>query len=196
MSKTRIIDISHHQLSSKIDWNNAAKEVALFIIRVQYGSTTIDREYKKHVANCKKHRIPFGHYAYALFNSVEDAKAEAKVFLDRIDKDATFLVVDVEEKTTQTIEEMVPATQAFIDVCKEAGWKTGLYTGHHLYEPFRMDQVKADFRWIPRYGSNDGARQIKPSFPCEIWQYTSTGKTSWYSGNLDLNVLNGYPSAD
>jgi LysM repeat protein len=186
----KIVDISHHQSSHKIDWAKAAKEVALFIIRVQYGSTTIDREYKKHVENCKKYGIPFGHYAYARFVSVEDAKVEAKDFLQRLDKDAKFLVLDVEELTT-TKNEIVPASQAFIDVCKAAGWKTGLYTGHHFYKPYGMDKVKADFLWIPRYGSNDGTANHKPDFACDLWQYTDKGRVSWYGSNLDLNNLHG-----
>ncbi len=194
MNKTLIVDVSHHQLTSNINWAKAAEEVALMIIRVQYGSTVIDREYVKHVHNCKKYGIPFAHYAYARFVSENDAIVEARDFLNRIDPAAKFLVVDVEDKTTPTVAQMKPATQAFIDVCKASGWKVGLYTGHHLYKPFGMDKVNADFLWLPRYGSNDGTQQKKPDYPCEIWQYTSKGKVSWYNGNLDLNTLNGSKS--
>lgn len=186
-----IIDISHHQPSHKIDWEKASKEVSFFIIRVQYGSTSIDREYKKHVANCKKYGIPFGHYAYARFVSVEDAKVEAKDFLDRMDKDAKFLVVDVEEQTTREKDTMALATQAFIETCKREGHRVGLYTGHHFYKPYHMDKVKADFLWIPRYGTNNGKPQTKPDYPCDLWQYTSVGRVSWYDGNLDLNKIHG-----
>ncbi|WP_187445640.1 GH25 family lysozyme [Bacillus infantis] len=195
MAKTQIVDISHHQLSSRINWAQAAKEVDLMIIRVQYGSSLVDREYKKHVANCKKYGIPFAHYAYARFVSVTDAKIEAKDFLNRIDKGAKFLVLDVEELTTSK-SEIVAASQAFIDVCKAAGWKTGLYTGHHFYKPYGMDKVKADFLWIPRYGVNEGVAQTKPSYSCDIWQYTDKGKVSWYSGHLDLNKLHGSKDLD
>ncbi|WP_162990095.1 GH25 family lysozyme [Mesobacillus foraminis] len=189
MNKNLIADISHHQLSHNIDWAAAAKEVALMIIRVQYGSNTIDREYKKHVANCKKYKIPFGHYAYAQFVSVNDARDEAKHFLERIDKDAKFLVLDVEECTTRK-DQIVSATQEFIDVCKKAGWKIGLYTGHHFYKPYGMDRVAADFLWLPRYGKNEGKRDIKPAYECDLWQYTDRGRVSWYCGNIDLNHIN------
>lgn len=189
MMKKLIVDISHHQPSSKINWAQAAKEVDLMITRVQYGSTTVDKEYKNHVANCKKHNIPFGHYAYARFVSVADAKVEANDFLSRIDKGAKFLVVDVEEQTCKNPADIVPATQAFIDTCKKAGFKVGLYTGNHFYKPYGMDKAKADFLWIPRYGANDTRK--KPDYPCDLWQYTETGKVSWYNGNLDLNELTG-----
>ncbi|MGM9986147.1 MAG: GH25 family lysozyme [Bacillaceae bacterium] len=190
MSKGLIVDISHHQPSAKIDWKKATESVALMIIRVQYGSETIDREYKNHVANCKKFYIPFGHYAYSLFKNVEDAKVEAENFIKRADKDAKFLVLDVEELTTAK-EDVVKASQAFIDVCKKAGFKTGLYTGHHFYEPYQMNKVKADFLWIPRYSASGREPYIKPKYPCDIWQYTETGKVNFYNGNIDLNRLNG-----
>lgn len=189
MTKSLIVDLSHHQLSHEIDWSQAANEVALMIIRVQYGSTTIDREYKKHVANCKKNNIPFGHYAYGRFVSVTDAKVEAREFLKRIDKEAKFLVLDVEECTTAK-NQIVPATQAFIDTCKEAGWKIGLYTGHHLYKPFGMEKIVADFLWLPRYGKNEGKLDRKPDYDCDLWQYTDRGEVTWYGRNLDLNMIN------
>lgn len=180
-----IVDISHHQLSSTINWEKAAKEVAFMIIRVQYGSLKEDTEYKKHVANCKKYNIPFGHYAYARFVSVADAKVEVNDFLSRIDKAAKFLVVDVEEQTCKKSTDLVPATQAFIDSCKKADYKTGLYTGNSFYKDYNMNKVKSDFLWVARYGTS------KPAVPCDLWQYTESGKVSWYAGNLDLSSLNG-----
>lgn len=185
-----IIDISHHQPSKNINWAKAAKELSLVIIRVQYGSNLIDREYKNHVENCKKYGIPFGHYAYAKFVSVNDAKVEARDLLERADKEAKFLVLDVEELTTPK-NEILAASQAFIDECKAEGWKTGLYTGHHFYKPYGMDKVKADFLWIPRYGKNNGKPDVKPDYPCCLWQYTEKGRVSWFNSYLDLNLLNG-----
>lgn len=186
----KIIDISKHQ--GVIDFAKLKNEVDLVIIRVQYGSRKIDRRYKEYVAECKKYGIPFGHYAYARFVSVEDAKVEAKDFLQRADKDAKFLVVDVEEVTTKNPADLVPATQAFIDYLKQAGvQKVGLYTGHSFYKQYGMDKVKADFLWIPRYGKNDGTPDKKPDFPCDIWQYTDKGKIAGIEGYVDLNMLIG-----
>src|SRR5699024_241551 len=179
----KIADFSHHQ--GNVDWSKASKELDLAIIRVQYGSTTIDREYKKYVAECKKYNVPFGHYAYCLFVSKKDAIVEAEDFHKRADKDALFLVADVEQQTTKTAKEMAPATQAFIDTLKAKGWKVGLYSGHHTYEPLGMSKVKADFVWIPRYGTT------KPAFDCDLWQYTETGKMAGVPGNIDLNRLTG-----
>ena len=184
----KIADFSHHQ--GNVDWKKASSELDLAIIRVQYGSNVIDREYKEYVEGCKKHGIPFGHYAYCLFVSVKDAIQEAEDFHKRADKDALFLVADVEEQTTKHAADMAPATQAFIDTLKKKGWKVGLYSGHHTYKPLGMQKVKADFVWIPRYGNK------KPDYLCDLWQYTETGRLAGVTGNMDLNKLTGSKSLD
>lgn len=191
----KIADFSHHD---SVDWSKAKDELDLAIIRVQYGSLQIDTKYKEFVAACKQYNIPFGHYAYARFVSINDATVEADDFLKRADNAAKFLVVDVEEVTTQNPADIVPATQAFIDRCKAAGWKTGLYTGHFFYQKYGMDQVKADFLWIPRYAANDIGQPtgLKPDMPCDIWQYTENGSLAGASGGVDLNMLIGNKSLD
>jgi len=186
----KIVDFSHHD---SIDWSKAKDELDLAIIRVQYGSTTIDSKYKEFVAGCKRYNIPFGHYAYCRFVSINDAIVEARDFLARADKDAKFLVADVEEVTTRNPADIVPATQAFIDTCKAAGWKVGLYTGHSFYQQYEMNRVRADFLWIPRYASNDVGQPtgLRPDMPCDLWQYTEKGKLAGASGDVDLNMLVG-----
>ncbi|UQD52294.1 N-acetylmuramoyl-L-alanine amidase [Bacillus methanolicus] len=193
----KIADFSHHQ--GTVDWAKASKELCLAIIRVQYGSRSIDQKYKEYVAGCKKYGIPFGHYAYAQFVSVSDAVQEAKDFLARADKDAKFLVVDVEEVTTKNPADLVPATQAFIDYCKKnSGKKVGLYTGHSFYKEHRMDKVKADFLWIPRYAANDIGQPNgpKPDMQADLWQYTQNGRLAGVSGTIDLNMIIGSKNLD
>lgn len=187
-----IFDISHHQVSSKIDWVKLGKQADFGIIRVQYGSSTIDREYKNHVANAKKVGIPFGHYAYGRYVSVEDAKVEARDFLSRIDKEAKFLALDVEKDTITSCgtEKLAEASQAFIDVCKDSGYKVGLYVSHEIYKKYGMDKVKADFLWLPRYGSDNGTPSKKPDYTCDLWQYSQNCKVDWYPYGVDLNLLN------
>lgn len=189
----KIVDLSHHQPSNKINWSLASKDIDLAIIRVQYGSKDEDTEHKNHVANAKKYGIPFGHYAYGCFVSVNDAIVEANDFLKRADKEAKFLVLDVEKDTVKACgtKNLAQASQAFIDTCKKAGFKVGLYVSHELYKQYGMDKVKADFLWLPRYGSDNGTPQTKPAYPCDLWQYSQKCKVAWYDGFVDLNLLNG-----
>jgi GH25 family lysozyme M1 (1,4-beta-N-acetylmuramidase) len=178
---SHIIDVSHHQ--GTIDWTAAKKNVVLAILRVQDGSTTTDRQYRANASGCKKNNIPFGNYAFCRFVSVYDAKVEARDFWARGDQEALFWVADVEVKT---MNDMRAGAQVFIDELRRLGAKkVGLYVGHHTYTAFEAANIKADFKWIPRYSSH------KPAFPCDLWQYTDSGKIPGIDKNVDLNRLNG-----
>ena len=179
----KIADLSHH--NGSINWAAASKELELAIIRVQYGSRTIDTRYKEYVQGCKEYGVPFGHYAYGCYVSVQDAIVEANDFMARADKEAKFLVLDVEDDTLASCgaANLAKASQAFIDTCRATGWKVGLYVSHHMYTSYGLNTVNADFLWIPRYGN-------KPAYSCDLWQYTETGSLAGVTGNVDLNYLN------
>lgn len=186
-----IIDISHHQDPSKITYEILCKQLDMAIIRVQYGSRTIDRHYKTHIAEMKKHGVPYGVYAWVRGVSENDMQVEAQDFYDRSkDQNPAFYVLDVEEKS---MENMRAGINAYIDeLRKHTDKKIGVYIGHHLYKSFNLDLSKADFVWIPHYGVNNGKVNSKPDFPCDLHQYTSTGRLDGYAGNLDLNrLMNG-----
>ncbi|HDR8178650.1 GH25 family lysozyme [Bacillus cereus] len=176
----QIIDIS--KWNGDINWPIAKQYIDFIIARVQDGSNYVDPLYKGYVQAMKQHGIPFGNYAFCRFVSENDARIEARDFWNRGDKSATVWVADVEVKT---MDDMRAGTQAFIDELRRLGaQKVGLYVGHHMYAPFGMANVKADFVWIPRYGGK------KPDYPCDIWQYTETGNVSGI-GKCDLNELIG-----
>lgn len=179
-----IADISKWQ--GKVDFATLKRVLDLLIIRVQYGSSYEDPLHKWDEAHALNYGIPFGEYAYGKYVSVKDAIVEAKDFLNRIDKHAKFLALDCEGDTLQSCgsTHIAEASQAFIDTCRDAGFKTGFYCAHHMYGSYGLNHVKSDFTWIPRYGA-------KPVYPCDLWQYTQTGKLAGIAGNVDLNKLNG-----
>ncbi|MCU4900799.1 GH25 family lysozyme [Bacillus cereus] len=178
-----VVDIS--KWNGNINWPVAKQYLDFVIARVQDGSNYVDPLYKGYVQSMKQHSIPFGNYAFCRFVSIADARKEAQDFWSRGDKSATVWVADVEVKT---MNDMRAGTQAFIDELHRLGAnKVGLYVGHHMYEPFGMENVKCDFVWIPRYGGN------KPAYPCDIWQYTETGNVPGI-GKCDLNSLIGNKS--
>lgn len=192
--KKHIVDLS--KWNNKMNWPVAAPQIELAICRVQYGSNLIDHLYNDHVANLEKYGIPHGAYAYGCFVSVTDAIVEAKDFLKRVNKNAKFLVLDVEDDTVKSMKskgnlnDLAKASQAFIDTCKAAGWKVGFYVAHHMYGDYNLQSVQADFIWLPRYGTNDGRPQKKPSYSCDIWQYTDNGYINGI-GKVDINLLQG-----
>lgn len=187
-----ILDMSHWQ-TKPFDWLKIKEAVSGLIIRVQYGSSTVDKLYKTFVASAKANGIPFGSYAYGRYVSVADAKIEARDFVERSDKASKFLVLDVERDTLAACgpENLAAASQAFIDYCKAAGYKVGLYISHNMYDKYGMNKVKSDFLWIPCYGSDNGQPTTKPSFACDLWQYSQNCRITGYDGTVDLSLLNG-----
>ncbi|PFB05001.1 N-acetylmuramoyl-L-alanine amidase [Bacillus anthracis] len=189
-----LVDIS--KWNDKINWPVAAPQIEFAICRVQYGSNLVDHLYNEHIANLERYGIPHAAYAYGCFVSVADAIVEAKDFLARVNPNAKFLVLDVEDDTVKSMKskgnlnDLAKASQAFIDTCKAAGWKVGFYVAHHMYGDYNLQSVQADFIWLPRYGTNDGKPQKKPSYPCDIWQYTDNGHIDGI-GKVDINLLQG-----
>lgn len=185
-----IIDISHHQDPKKIDYKKLCSQIDMAIIRVQYGSKLIDRHYKTHIAEMKKHNVPFGVYAWVRGISEKDMEVEATNFYNRSkDLNPLFYVLDVEE---QSMANMRAGIDAYVKKLRSlTNKKIGVYIGHHLYKVFNLDLSKVDFIWIPHYGRNDGTLNSKPSYPCDIHQFTDKGKLDGYPGNLDLNRLPG-----
>lgn len=185
-----IIDISHHQDPKKINYAKLCSQLDMAIIRVQYGSKTVDKHYKTHIAEMKRHNVPFGVYAWARGISERDMQVEATDFYNRSkDLNPAFYVLDVEENS---MVNMRAGINAYVKKLRElTNKKIGVYIGHHLYKPFNLDLAKFDFVWIPHYGVNNGKVNSKPNFLCDLHQYTDKGKLDGYSGYLDLNRLMG-----
>ncbi len=185
-----IIDISHHQLPSKIDYDKLSKQVKWVIIRTQYGSRVIDKHYKTHHREFQKRGIPTAAYAWVRGVSIDDMKVEAIDFYQRTKEfNPTFWFLDVEE---ESMKDMRAGVSAYVRALKNCGAKkVGIYVGHHLYKKFNLNLNEVDAVWIPHYGRNDGTLNSKPSYPCDIHQYTNKGRLDGYSGYLDLNRLTG-----
>ena len=185
-----IIDISSWQDPAKINYDELAKQVKLAIIRTQYGSRHLDKHYKTHHTEFKKRGIPTAAYAWIRGINTADMKVEATDFYNRTKEfNPTIWFLDVEE---QTMPNMRAGTSAYVDQLRKLGAKKiGIYVGHHLYKQFNLNLDEVDAVWIPHYGKNDGTLNSKPSFACDIHQYTDKGKLDGYNGNLDLNTLTG-----
>lgn len=186
-----IVDLSHHQDPSKINYDVFAKQLDFAIIRTQYGSKTIDRHYKTHHKELQKRGVPTAAYAWVRGVSENDMRVEARDFYNRTKElNPTFWFLDVEEKSMSNMRDGV---KAYVDELRNLGaQKVGVYIAHHLYQSFNLDLSDFDAIWIPRYGQNTGQlHDAKPDYPCDLWQYTSVGRLQGYDGNLDLNILTG-----
>jgi GH25 family lysozyme M1 (1,4-beta-N-acetylmuramidase) len=191
---TAIIDVSKWQPS--INYDKFIKDTALIILRVGRrgtgGSVKIDECFIKHADALKKRGIRFGVYFYSIANTGTKAREEARSFVKWAkDYSPLFWAMDAEKK-----EITHEAIAVFADAMRKQGVKKlGCYVAHNLYQKYGYDGLRPrfDFTWIPRYGANRGTIEssIKPDFPCDMWQFTSTGKVAGISGNVDMNVITG-----
>jgi GH25 family lysozyme M1 (1,4-beta-N-acetylmuramidase) len=186
---TEIVDISKWQ--GGIDFKALAKKVAFVIARASCGSDK-DIKFDEYAKSMKENGIPFGVYCYSYAGTVEKAKDEAQKLVKYAKKyEPLFYVLDAEESklTKETIAAFVA------ELKKQRVKKTGCYVAHNHYKDYQYDSLRDsfDFTWIPRYGNNDGtaAGSTKPSYKCDLWQFTSRGKIDGIKGNTDMNIITG-----
>lgn len=190
----KIIDISKWQ--GNIDFKKLKNEVGLVIARASCGSDK-DVKFDEYAKAMIENRIPFAVYCYSYAGDEAKAKDEAQKLVAYSEQyDPLFFVMDAEEEKITTA-----AIKAFAEeLRKNTSERIGCYVAHNRYNTYKYETVKDlfDITWIPRYGKNDGTLEgsTKPSYECDLWQYTSTGKIAGISGNVDMNVINGKKSLE
>lgn len=197
--KTKGIDVSYYQ--GEIDFKKVkAAGVDFVIIRAGYGNALAypkqnDSRFEEYYKNAKAAGLNVGAYWYSYADSVEEAKQEAKSCLAAI-KGKTFempIFFDLEEqkqfaKGRSFCDSIV---KAFCNALEEAGYFAGLYISRSPLQNFiSSDVAKRYALWIAEYNS-----KCNYSGSYGIWQYSSTGKISGISGNVDCDYCYvDYPS--
>lgn len=184
----KIADISHYQ--GVIDWEKAREDLEMAIFRASVGSNA-DKKYIDNTAQCG---IPYGAYHYVKSGTAEDARKEARWFVECANKaKPLFYIADIEyeAQTKDTTEEVCTA---FLEELRALGCKRiGLYINTRYKWAGKAIEL-CDIMWIPHWGKNDGNvpdKQYEPKYYCDIWQYTSKGSVKGIKGNVDLDVLHG-----
>lgn len=181
-------------------------DTALIILRAGYKGTAggihEDQKFQLHAGELTKRGVRFGVYFYSIAKTVEQAQEEARMFYQYAKGyDPLFWAGDFEQDSITT-----GAIVAFVDELRRLGAKrVGCYVANHLYNKYDYASIKEqmDFTWIPRYvdyaytyGTPAVTIQFKgspPVYPCDLWQYTSTGNVDGISGNVDLSkIMDGH----
>lgn len=185
------IDVSKYQ--GEIDWQKVkADGVQFAVIRAGYGRELSQKDpyFEKNYTAAKAVGLQIGAYWYSYADSIEDAKTEARTFLEAV-KDKSFdlpVYYDVEENAqAQKGKDFVTSViLAFADVVKQAGYTVGIYANTNWLTNYidrdklgSMSVWKADYR-----------EKYDTSIPCDIHQYSSTGKINGINGRCDMN--NGF----
>lgn len=171
-----------------MDYDKFIADTALIILRAGYrgtgGGISEDQKFQLHAGELRKRGVRFGVYFYSIAKTVEQAQEEARMFWQYAKGyEPLFWAGDFEKDSITT-----GAIVAFVDELRRLGAKrVGCYVANHLYNKFDYASIREqmDFTWIPRYSSTP------PVYPCDLWQYTSTGSVGGISGNVDLSKITG-----
>lgn len=188
------IDVSTWQ--GVIDFAKVKNSIDFVIFRSSFRFTT-DNKFR---ANCKdalKNNVPvlgIYHFSYAL--TTEDAVKEAdycisEAVLAGLTKD-TIIFFDYEYDSVNyakkkgiqiTKKDINNMAIAFCETCVSRGYKTGIYLNQDYYKNIYYPSTISEYYiWLADYCG--GA-----SYPCDIQQYTSTGKVTGINGNVDMNYI-------
>ena len=208
----RGIDISAHQ--GDIDLSALKSQIDFVIIRVGYGTKgTIDNKFTRNADLCRSLGIPVGFYWYSYALDVEGAKKEAQAMINAIApyKDIVKFGVwfDMEDADGYKKKNGMPSNQTLKQMCAafcEATENAGYYSGIYASESWFNNQLKGSEvtpydKWVAQWPTGGGKQtalntSASKRSDVHLWQFTSQGRFSGYSGNLDTNYayLDEFPN--
>lgn len=190
MAKTfKGIDVS--QFQENIDFNKVKKSgIDFVIIRAGFGKYANQKDpyFESHYKAAKAAGLKVGAYWYSYAASVEDAKAEAQTCINAI-KGKTFeypIYFDLEERSQFAKGRAFcdSLVKTFCNALEAAWYWAGLYISRSPLQQYISASVAKRYAlWIAEYGSkcNYGGTY-------DMWQYSSTGRVSGISGNVDMDI--------
>ena len=180
------IDVSQWQ--GDINWGAVNADFA--ILRAGYGreKSQIDTKFEQNYKNAKAVGMPLGAYWYSYAMSPDEARIEARVFMDIIrGKQFEYPVYfDVEENKALALgrDRVSDIINAFLEEMEKNGYFAGLYMSASHLTNLTTQYVKDRYAiWVAHYGVN------KTTYTGQygMWQYSSTGRVNGISGNVDMN---------
>ena len=187
------IDVSEHQ--GRIDWDAVKTSgIDFAILRVGFGAPSfggrVDYQFNRNISECERLGIPYGVYVYSYAFDNQQAADEASMVIDCLSGHNPRLPVyyDLEDKTIIADGRqsgIASRAQTFCNKISSAGYKPGIYANLNWFNNILTDPVFKSSswdHWIAQYNS-----QCHYTGSYSFWQYTSRGKVSGISGNVDMN---------
>lgn len=185
-----VIDVSQWQ--GMINWEAVKPHIGGAILRMGFGSDQVnqdDMQWERNVRECTRLGIPWGAYLYSYANTPQKAQSEIRHTLRLLKgKKPQFPVYfDAEDVSIRAYcHASFPAWDVAV---KEAGYKTGLYSGYYFRRDC-MPAVNPDTWWLAWYNGSNGTK--KPStgnWVYDAWQFKSDGSFPGISGRVDTNYF-------
>lgn len=193
------IDVSVYQ--GEIDWQKVADAgIDFAIIRVGYrgygteGKMMPDKYFVQNIEGALNAGLDVGVYYFSQAITVEEARQEAAYVIEQVKNyPLTYPVVfDWERQNysgsrTQkvpSVSTMCQMANAFCADITAAGYEAMVYFNpSEGYSQYDLSQLMNYPFWLAQYNS-------VPTFyyDFDMWQYTSSGRVSGISGNVDMNI--------
>lgn len=186
----RLVDVSHW--NGKPDWTKVKSAGYHAIIKCGDDDLpgSIDPEFKRNAAECKRLGIPFGVYWYGRATTAAGARAEAQRCLKFIKGMKLSYPVYYDREHKGIGASSVTATRAFCEEVEKAGRWAGVYTYISYWNSYMRPLGNRYTKWIAAYGENDGQPHTPPAIDrLDIWQYSSKGRVSGLNGDCDVNLV-------
>ena len=187
------IDVSEHQ--GRIDWDAVkASGIDFAILRVGFGAPSwggrVDYQFSRNISECERLGIPYGIYIYSYAWDDQQAADEASMVIGCLSGHNPRLPVyyDLEDKSIIADGRqsgIASRAQVFCNRISAAGYKPGIYANLYWFNNILTDSVFKSSswdHWIAQYNS-----ECHYTGNYSFWQYTSSGKVSGISGNVDMN---------
>lgn len=186
------IDVSQHQ--GEIDWDKVKQDGVNFaIIRLGWignkENHTVDTEFERNFAECKRVGIPCGVYVYNYCNSVDTVKSGAKWVKENLSgKNLEYpIFIDMEDSSIVECGKtlLTNIADAFCDYLKD-DFSVGVYANKNWFTNYlNSTKLKKLYKiWWAEWGEKEEATA---SFVVDLWQWSSEGQVSGIKGNVDLN---------
>lgn len=187
------IDVSSNQ--GKPDWSKVAKSGIKFAILRVHQKAGIDGSFEYNYKGCKSNGILIGGYKYSYALTPAQAIDEAEDVIAALNgRGLDFPVFyDLEWSNQRKLgkQAIENIAVAFLVRMKKAGYKVGIYCNLGWYNNVLTDALRKYECWIAHYPDPDNGTiqtRVKPKVGIG-WQYSSKGKVSGISGNVDMDVF-------
>ena len=190
------IDVSEH--NGTLDWDKIqAAGIRFAIVRVGYGVTHEDLQFKKNMAGAIAAGIPLGayHFSYALDKA--GAEKEAKFALKLLEPYRNSITLPVffdfeydtisyasRQGVTLGREAFNDHSAAFCQAVEAAGYRPGVYYNlDYLRRYVDKARLGGYVQWFAQYAAKAGTDDY------DLWQFSSAYEIPGHSGKFDVSRL-------
>ena len=193
MAEYKGIDVSSWQ--GKPDWKKVKKSGIEFAILRIHQKNGPDTSFEHNYKGCKANAIPIGgyKYSYALTpaQALEEAEDTLSVLAGRGLDFPVFYDLEWNSQRKLGSAAIEKIAETFLNRIKKAGYKVGVYCNMDWYQKVLTEKLRKYDLWIARYPADDNGtiqERLRPDIGVG-WQYSSKGKVSGITGNVDMNVF-------